>query len=739
MPLQYRITSKEGYRTLFIDAKDFPKLPTIEDSPEMMAYVIDVISREKLIDNIVIEQADQYVYYSFQVKLLRELAEVYYKYKSYLSLSDPLKYKKYKQYFLLAFRLIVRDFPYDPALSYIRCKRLLRKLDFLYKKVGNKEILDIASLIKNFLEDFEKTTFYKLIKDKIYGYNGDRSVYKEILECDVKPGFIFVRFLRSIPEEYHVIDRYKIGDSEVLIFYRENDLLYKYFLFPPELFLKEEEYELLTKAREILVAYSPKKEEYVDYENLREKTREIVKKIIMDLSSKMKYNIEEKRLNLLVEIVLRHVIGFGVLEILLQDENIQDISINAPVNLSPIYVYHSNYETCETNIYLYPKEAESWATKLRLISGRPLDEVNPILDTELEIGNARARIAAVIPPLSPKGLAFSIRRHRRNPWTLPLFIKNKMLNSLAAGLLSFLVFGGRSILIAGTRGAGKTSLLTSLMLEIPRKVRIITIEDTLEIPVSKFRDLGYNIQSLKVRSPVAIKSPELSMEDGLRVSLRLGDSALIIGEVRSKEALVLYEAMRAGGVANAVLGTIHAESPYGVYDRVVNDLGVPKTSFKATDIIVITNPIRDPSGLKRYRRVLSITEVRKEWEVDPLKEKGFVDILRYDIKKDELVATQEFLHGDIDVLKSLASRIKVFAGDWDKLFNHILLRAKVKELLVKYSEILGKNYILEAPFVIKANEVFYWIMDKVNEELGYPDEKEVYARFEQWLRETIKQ
>jgi len=90
----------------------------------------------------------------------------------------------------------------------------------------------------------------------------------------------------------------------------------------------------------------------------------------------------------------------------------------------------------------------------------------------------------------------------------------------------------------------------------------------LEIPVEFFRSMGYNIVPMKVRSPFSLKSGELSAEEGLRVSLRMGDSAIIVGEVRSKEALTLYEAMRVGAVANTVMGTLHAEGPYGVYDRV---------------------------------------------------------------------------------------------------------------------------------------------------------------------------
>jgi len=161
--------------------------------------------------------------------------------------------------------------------------------------------------------------------------------------------------------------------------------------------------------------------------------------------------------------------------------------------MTNIFLRHQDYDECSTNILPSQEDVDSWAAKFRLISGRPLDEANPILDTQLEIGKLRARIAIIQEPLSPDGLAYAIRRHREEPWTLPLFMKYKMINSFTAGLLSFLIDGSRTLLVAGTRSSGKTSLLGSLMLEIIPKYRIIVIEDSLELPVESLRKLKYDI------------------------------------------------------------------------------------------------------------------------------------------------------------------------------------------------------------------------------------------------------
>jgi flagellar protein FlaI len=513
---------------------------------------------------------------------------------------------------------------------------------------------------------------------------------------------------------------------------------YLYHVIPPEFKLDEDKYELLDMARKILSEHKPTKAEFVDPKSVRQVFYNIGKDLLEELADYRKIRLRTRELEQLTEILVRYTIGFGLIEVLLQDEKIQDISINSPMGQAPMYIVHQDFDDCMTNIIPISAEAESWASKLRLMSGRPLDEADPILDTEIELPYANARVAVISAPLDPTGLAFSFRRHRDRPWTLPLFIKAKMINPVAAGLLSFLIDGTRTILIAGTRSSGKSSLLSSLMVEIMRRYRIITIEDTLELPTNQLRKLGYNIQSMKVASALSKEGSEVSAEDGIRSTLRLGDSALIIGEVRSTEAKALYEAMRIGAAANVVAGTIHGDSPYGVYDRVVNDIGIPKTSFKATDIIVVANPIRSPDGIHRMRRVLQVTEVRKKWENDPMLENGFVDLMKYDVKEDGLMPTADLINGDSETLKAIAGNVKEFAGNWDAVWENIMLRGRVKEALVVKSKQAGNPEMLEAPFVIKSNDMFHRISERVKEEISSLDSKRIYDEWLMWLNREIK-
>jgi hypothetical protein len=313
-----------------------------------------------------------------------------------------------------------------------------------------------------------------------------------------------------------------------------------------------------------------------------------------------------------------------------------------------------------------------------------------------------------------------------------------MLSPLAAGILWFVIDGGRSVLYAGPRASGKTSLLGATLAEIMRRYRIICVEDTLELPIDEYRKLGYNILSLKVQSVITKVESELPAEQGIRTALRLGDSCLIVGEVRSTEARALYEAMRVGALSNVVAGTIHGDNPYGVWDRVVNDLGVPTTSFKATDLLVMPAPIRSADGLHRFRRLVTITEVGKIWQRDPLKENGFIELMKYDAKKDLLEPTQAFLNGESEVLNAIGSKVREWTGDWDAIMENIKLRADVKQAIVELAKKSGNRAILEAPFVGRANDAFHSISEQINKEIGGFDPKEIFNRWNDWAKAEIR-
>ena len=561
----------------------------------------------------------------------------------------------------------------------------------------------------------------------------NRSLYKEIFNPSIRPNFMFTRYVDAPPANAELLERYSVNDNEIEIYRIPGKTRILYHFVPPEFRLSEEEYVILDKARGYIGSHEPVDTELTESSSIRQNVKRISMDLIIDIKKETQINLPEDSDEKLSEILARYTTGIGILELLLQDDKIQDMAVNSPVGKAPIFIVHEKYGECETNMIPSKEDAESWATKFRLLSGRPLDEANPVLDTEISVPGGRARVAAISKSLSPGGLAFSFRRHRLRPWTFPLFIKNNTMDSFAAGLLWFTIDGSRTILIGGTRGSGKSSLLGALMVQVIPKLRTITVEDTLELPVEQLRAIGYNIESLKSRSVITNVETELPAEEALRAALRLGDSCLIIGEVRSREAIALYEAMRIGALANVVAGTIHGDSSYGVYDRVVNDLGVPKTSFKATDLIMISNVLRSPDGLKSFRRIVEFTEMRKFWTEDPMIENAFVKLLDYNATKDKLVPTKTLTLGESEIINNIASRVREWRNSWENVWDNINLRARVMKEIVDYSVKTSKPDILEAPTVMRSNSMFHTISSNVLEEVGGLDSGMIFERWKKWL------
>jgi hypothetical protein len=197
--------------------------------------------------------------------------------------------------------------------------------------------------------------------------------------------------------------------------------------------------------------------------------------------------------------------------------------------------------------------------------------------------------------------------------------------------------------------------------------------------------------------------------------------------------------MRIGALANVVAGTIHGESAYGVFDRVVNDLGVPTTSFKATDIITICSMLRSPDGLHRFRRVTEVTEVRKHWKVDPMDEGGFVNLMEYSAKEDKLKPTDTLIDGESFVINEIAKRVREWHGDWDAIWGNILLRGRIKETMVDYAKKFNRDDILEADVVSEGNEMFHLISDQVRQESGSQDPEAIFEKWLQWFKLRLKQ
>ncbi|WP_049985841.1 type II/IV secretion system ATPase subunit [Halobellus rufus] len=362
----------------------------------------------------------------------------------------------------------------------------------------------------------------------------------------------------------------------------------------------------------------------------------------------------------LAAVLDRHTRGLGVFEHFFADDRVSDVVVSAPVADAPVRVVVDG-DRLPTNVRLTPEGAASLASRFRRESGRAFSRSAPTLDASVvaETGR-RIRVAGVTAPASD-GLGFAFRAGDDDAWTLPRLVSAGSLPADAAAFLSLAVASGAATIVAGTRGAGKTTLLRALLWELPSTTRLVSIEDTPELPVESLRARGRDVQALHT-DPGA--ETGFSPTDALRTALRLGDGALVVGEVRGGEARSLYEAMRVGAHGHAVLGTIHGDSAAAVRERVVSDLGVPASSFGATDLVVTCAREGDS------RHVAAIEEVWTAGEQStfvPLFERRGGTLRSTGTVERGDSAVFERLCGDGESYGDLLARLDRTAGRFDRL------------------------------------------------------------------------
>ena len=543
-------------------------------------------------------------------------------------------------------------------------------------------------------------------------------------EQDLRPGFSYTWIREQVPSISEKIIEYNLDGTTVRLYRLLEETEDLYYISPSEYDIDIDIAELVLSVKDSLAEQYPRDIDLSRPEQVKNYITSHGKMLLESTAKKLDISLgdsrekEMEKVDFLSEVLAKYTAGFGIIETLLKDPNVEDIYVDAPSDNNNIYVeiggVNGIREKCRTNIFLSNKDMESILSRFRSESGKPFSEAFPVLETELE--EYGTRVTAIGSPLSPDGMAFALRRRDTEPWTLPKLIKVGSLTPTAAGLLSFLIDGRSTILVAGSRGAGKTTLLGALMLEFPKSQRILTIEDTRELPSREMQGLDYNIQSMLVDS--SLEEGGMNADQALRVSLRLGESSLVLGEVRGQEARTLYEAMRAGTAGSAVMGTIHGNSPDAVYERVVHDMGISKESFSATDVIVIAGIVRPGGMQKRKRTVTHISEYDQE---------EFDDLMSY---REGLEPT--------DYLKRNSEKIGGIARDWDlsyeKAIANIELRAYIREKMVEVSEEKGDK-LLSPAWVARVNDKFWNLIEKHHESGSYMDVKEDWTR---WYEERVR-
>lgn len=309
------------------------------------------------------------------------------------------------------------------------------------------------------------------------------------------------------------------------------------------------------------------------------KSKELLREEIRDILSVIE-GIDPSKISVLSYHVEKEVIGLGPIEPLMKDPNIEDISCDG--RGVPIYIYHRDprFASLKTNlVFDVHEDLDNFVLKLAQKCNKTISIAEPLLDGTLTDGS---RVQATLgTDIARKGSNFTIRKFTETPLTPIHMLKFKTINSLELAYLWIAVENGQSILISGGTATGKTSLLNALSLFIPPSAKVVSIEDTSELRLPH----PHWIPEV-ARNPIGIKNKvgEVTLFDLLKSSLRQRPDYIVLGEVRGREAFVLFQQMATG---HPSLATIHAASMPQLIDRLITPpISLPPTLLENIDVIV---------------------------------------------------------------------------------------------------------------------------------------------------------
>lgn len=300
----------------------------------------------------------------------------------------------------------------------------------------------------------------------------------------------------------------------------------------------------------------------------------------------------------------RNFIGFDEIEPLLRDYFVEDIECNGAN--SPIYVVHRVYRNLKTNINIQSSiKLESFVEKLAQRCGKYISYAKPILDGSLPDGS---RVnATYTKDITSKGPTFTIRKFTKKPWTPPQLIAFNTLSPEMLAYLWMLIEFKMNILIIGGTASGKTTLLNAIAFFIPPEARVVSIEDTRELNLPRENWLP----SVSRAATGIGKTGEINLDDLLKSSFRQNPDYVIVGEVRGKEASVLFQGMASG---HSSISTIHADS----VETVIKRLETPPIELSPSllnvldSVCIMTHAIVNKQETRKLREIVEIVNVTPE-------------------------------------------------------------------------------------------------------------------------------
>ncbi|MDO8626918.1 MAG: hypothetical protein Q7K42_00500, partial [Candidatus Diapherotrites archaeon] len=349
--------------------------------------------------------------------------------------------KDFPDRFALIVRVTQDLITFDPVSAYLTLMQELKKEKNRIDGLGHAGKPVPQIYYKNLLfikDEFEKAKLIQLVRNYLSQLTRIPEVnqlYKAFFEASLKPSFIGSSLLVEEEEKLELLDEYMVKGATIQIFEHPNELARLYYVNAPEYSFSPEKYFIWNKATEIVSKMAVEKASLATISKSRKFFERTYESLIASIAQENNIRLGQDEVVELAEIVARYTVGYGILEILLSDRKefrdtheeaigsseedkelfakmkkkgvITDIYLDAPIGQKPIYLVHSQFGDCKTNILFSDNDAEKIISKIRAQSGRPFDESHPVLD--YDVPEFEARVAIIGPPLSPDGKAFAFR------------------------------------------------------------------------------------------------------------------------------------------------------------------------------------------------------------------------------------------------------------------------------------------------------------------------------------------
>ena len=356
---------------------------------------------------------------------------------------------------------------------------------------------------------------------------------------------------------------------------------------------------LITKLKDIL-----EEKLDIDFSKLKkQEAKEYLRRESFKLLDYFRINISETEKTILIYYIERDFLGLGPIEPIMHDPNIEDISCDG-INI-PIYIFHRDplLGSISTNI-IFPdsEELDSYLIRIAQLCGQSVSVIDPLLQGSLPDGS---RVQGTLSTdIARRGSNFTIRKFTESPLTPTHLLAYKTINAKTLAFLWLAVDYSSSVLVSGGTATGKTSFLNILSLFIRRNMKIVSIEDTAELKLLHPHWIP-QVARTSVASSKERERGQIDLFDLLRESLRQRPDYIIVGEVRGKEAYVLFQQMATG---HPSLATIHADSMEKLIDRLTTKpIDLSPSLLENIDLIVFIKKLRYKG--KFTRRVQAVYEI----------------------------------------------------------------------------------------------------------------------------------